>query len=96
MRIKILGKIWEFTFGNPGKDCWGICEYDTPNKKIIIDPTIKGKHKLEIILHELEHAADLSKDEEWVGQVAKDKAQILWKLGYRNINEIHDEQSKNK
>ncbi len=90
----MLGRIWEFKFGNPGKKLWGFCEYDKPNKRIIIDKTLTGKKKLEIIIHELLHAADLHKDESWIEETARDLSHILWRLNYRNLNESNDEKSK--
>lgn len=43
----------------------------------------KPRELLETVIHEALHAADSSKDELWVGQIADDLAALLWRLGYR-------------
>ena len=62
----------------------GYC--DSPkekNKKIVVDSRLKDKKELEIILHEMMHAAQWDLDEEVVAHVSEDFARVLWKLGYR-------------
>ena len=70
----------------------GLC--DPPNKKdklIQIDNTLSGLDKLEIIAHEAWHGLSWSSSEEWVDQSAKDVSSLLWKMGYRQIDELIEE-----
>ena len=85
MQITILGKRWELKItSHLSRDCRGECEPpDSPRKEIRIRKSLKGREFLEITLHEILHAADWSKDEEWIEQVADDISKVLWKLGYR-------------
>jgi len=45
------------------------------------------KRKLENAIHEFTHAADWSKDEEWVHQFGHDLANFVYALGYRCTEE---------
>lgn len=54
---------------------------------MFIRPGLKNRRKLEIILHELLHAADWAKDEEWVTETAEGMSKVLWNLGYRPTKE---------
>lgn len=85
MRVRILGKVWEFAF-DPSihRDYHGFCDRPTtPNKRIRVRSTLRGQEQLATILHEMLHAADWHKDEEWVETVAEDLARALWRMGYR-------------
>jgi hypothetical protein len=67
-----------------GKDKDGCC--DDPRergKEIRIVQSLKNERRLDVIVHEILHAADWHKDEEWVETVASDIARTLWRLGYR-------------
>lgn len=82
MRAKILGKVWEIVF--TPRVHLGDC--DGPhiaNKKIRIAKKLKDEQRLEVIIHELLHAANWHLDEEWVEQAGIDIARVLWRLGYR-------------
>ena len=90
--INIVGKRWGLRFvpipDKKDKKCKGYCE--SPNKKnkeIVIQENLSSKEELDITLHELLHAADWWKDEEWVEQVGTDIANVLWRLGWRKIEE---------
>ena len=86
MRVKILGKTWhlETQSRRMPADHDGFCDApNLPSKTIRIRSGLGEKRQLEVVLHELLHAADWHKDETWVEQVAEDVAAILWKLGYR-------------
>ena len=87
MQISILGKRWRLRWAanlaNRG-DC------DPPNqpgKEIRISTTLRGEEKLEVILHELLHAAGWHIDEAFVECFARDAAKALWRLGYRENNQ---------
>lgn len=90
MRIKLLGKYWNLVRTGkipPGK--WGDCDDPTETGKTIrVHSKLKGKLELEILLHEILHAVDWSKDEDWVENTAHDIAAVFWKLGYRRKGEL--------
>jgi hypothetical protein len=52
---------------------------------IEIDPTLKGKHKLEIILHEALHIQNPAWDETDVIKKSKQMANLAWSERYRQI-----------
>ena len=86
--VNVVGKRWGFRFvpapDKDDKECRGYCESpDKKNKEIVIKEDLPPKEELDTTLHELLHAADWSKDEEWVDQVGTDIAKILWRLGWR-------------
>lgn len=84
MRVTILGKRWGLKFTNLPRDVNGECDGPTePEKEIRIRTGLSEKETLETILHECLHAADWSKDEAWVEDVACDLAAVLRRLGYR-------------
>lgn len=83
MLITVLGKRWRYT--RPllaGAD--GFCDAPTVRGKTIsVDCRLRGERELEIIIHELLHAAAWQLDEQLVSKFAEDTARILTKLGYR-------------
>lgn len=85
MNVTILGKRWTLTHEPlDGRAGHGFCEPpDKPRKRIVINSKLKGEQLLDAEIHELLHAADWYKDEEWVWDVGRDIARVLWKLGYR-------------
>jgi hypothetical protein len=88
MRIKVGGKYWELSFRKMRGDYLGRCDApDTHGKKIRISKDLEKLEELDVILHELLHAADWHKDEEWVEQTASEISHVLWKLGWRKIDE---------
>ena len=86
MHITVRKKRWNLVFKNLTKaDHWGFCEDPgKPGKKIVIDSSISGQKRIEILVHELTHSANWDFAEEAVQETAKDIARILWKLGYRS------------
>jgi hypothetical protein len=83
MKIKILNKVWELIFC-PNLKNRGNC--DSPcsrNKKITIWKGLKGEEELEILIHEMLHAAFWQIDEHYIAEASKDIAKVLWKLGYK-------------
>lgn len=84
MRIRILNKCWQLRFapnlGNRG-DCDGP---STKNKEIRVSTMLRGEERLEVLIHELLHAASWHIDEAFVEQFAHDAARTLWRLGYRD------------
>lgn len=87
-RVKILGKVWSLRFA-PNMANRGDCDPPSqPGKAIRISSTLRGEERLEVLLHELVHAAGWHIDEGFVAQFASDAARALWRLGYRNQSEI--------
>jgi hypothetical protein len=89
--VEILGRRWRLEFSNPGPKADGDCsDPGDTDKRIRVRSSLRGITKLETIIHEVLHAADWHKSEEWVEQVAGDLAKILHKLGYREISNEPD------
>ena len=79
----------------------GLCCYPEPDdleQSITISPNLKGRKRLDVIIHESLHAEfpTLRKrlfskkgadEEEWVNDAATNIAKFLWRLGYRSNNE---------
>ena len=85
MRIRVGNKYWNLLFTELDEETGGECDSpDTNGKQIRIATDLKKQDELEVIIHELLHAADWSKDEEWVEVIADDIARVLWKLGWRD------------
>lgn len=61
---------------------------DEPEKVIYLDPDLRGLEALRTAIHEGWHACDWHRDEEMVDQGSDDVGLFLWRLGYRNINEL--------
>ena len=58
----------------------GSCDPPTkPNKEIKILSSLKGQEKLEVMLHEILHAALWDLDEQAIEETAADAARALWK-----------------
>ncbi len=86
MKIKILNRVWELEFSSRlAKDTDGTCDSpSTPNKKITVRPIKDEKYRLQVLLHEMIHAACWEVfAEEYVDNLSHDFANILWRLGYR-------------
>ena len=86
MHITILGKRWRiewFRWKRGGKAV-GWCDPPTAkNKAIRIAENQSEFEQLDTLIHEMMHAADWHKKEEWISQVGTDIARALWRLGYR-------------
>lgn len=82
MRIKILGKVWNLRFA-PNMANRGDCDPPTqPNKEIRIASSLRREERLEVLVHEMVHAAGWHIDETFVERFAADVARALWRLGY--------------
>jgi len=57
------------------------------NKRVFLRHGLRGKRRLETAIHEFTHAADWSKDEEWVSHFGRDLANFLYTLGVRFTEE---------
>lgn len=83
--VTIRGRRWQilFTVDLP-RNVDGLCDPpDTPRRSIRIRKTLKGERLLEVLLHEIEHAAHWTQAEESVAEIAEEKARILTRLGIR-------------
>lgn len=90
MRIRIQGKAWNLRFAKSKelKRDYGHC--DSPKRKskeIVIRDNLDPKVELDTTIHELLHAADWSKSEEWVDSTANEIATILWRLNWRKVDQ---------
>jgi len=86
MNIVIMGKRFSLEYTNqmPDADTDGLCDSPTTiGKKIKVRRSLEDLRRLEIEIHEMTHAADWYKDEEWIDQFAKDISAALWRIGYR-------------
>lgn len=89
MHVTILGRRYGFRFVPfLGKNVHGKCEKPScPNPMIRIKKGLSEEQTLDAILHEIGHASDWNKTEEWITDFATDAAKILIRLGYRRIQE---------
>jgi hypothetical protein len=84
INVTVLGKRWRFKFTRLAKGTDGECDDPTtPGKEIRIHKALDEKTTLETVVHEVLHAADWHKKEEWVTEVGRDLSRVLWRLGYR-------------
>jgi hypothetical protein len=88
MRITILGKRWALKFvPNLGEDRGNIDGPHKTHKAIRIWQGLKDQERLEVLIHEMMHAAGWHLEEEYVEEFADDLSRILWRLGYRGPND---------
>ena len=81
--VSILGRRYRFRLV-PNLAARGDCDPpDKRGKQIRVWSGTKDQERLEVLIHELLHAANWSLAEEHVAQFAADTAAILWRLGYR-------------
>jgi hypothetical protein len=89
--LTILGKTWQLVYSKRinKKNDRGLCDehasYKTP--KIRIKRDLCGEERLEVLIHEMMHAANWPLDEGFVSNFSIDAARELTKLGYRNVTE---------
>ncbi len=82
MKIRVLGKVWQFDFKSlpfMGKD-WGLCSPPHHKRKWIhVLDSLRGRDALDTISHELLHAAawDVLK-EEFVDTLARDISKVIF------------------
>lgn len=83
MRVKILGRWWQFK-REPIADARGLCDPpNMPGKAITVDSRLTGEEELAVTLHECGHAALWALDEDFIDEWSEDVARMLWRLGYR-------------
>jgi len=87
MQVKLLGKRWRLRFA-PNLFNRGDCDPpDKRRKEIRVDSRLKGEERLEVLIHEMVHAAGWHIDEAFVEEFAQGVARALWRLGYRKGDE---------
>jgi hypothetical protein len=59
----------------------GICTKIKTRYVVSVHPNLPESEVPEVLIHELLHAADWTKDEEWVVEVAQDLARFLKEAG---------------
>jgi hypothetical protein len=59
-----------------------------PNGKIEIDPRLKGRRRLEVLIHEMMHERHPHWTEEHVTAEAEILAKFLWKQGVRTLDTL--------
>ena len=82
MRIKIIYK----KLGR--EQAHGIAESDG---NIYLDPRLKGKKHLEILLHEVLHLLYPNDSELAIIKKSITLTKVLWKEGYRRVDDTNDE-----
>lgn len=84
MKLKMRGKVWGFHRRRLRGKYDGLCDPpDKPGKSITVDVRLRGEEELEVIVHELTHAAHWDMTEEAVESFARDVARVLWRMGYK-------------
>lgn len=91
MQVTILGKRFMLEFCSLPARVDGSCDApDVARKRIRISKKLSGFLLLETLIHEFRHAADWSRDEEFVLAESRDLARMLWRLGYRRLDADED------
>ena len=89
--IYLGGIRWRFRFVRSSEipnDRWADCSHPSdPKRQLRIRQVLKGKIRLETILHEALHAQWPDDTEEKIALSGKELAALLWKCGYRQIEE---------
>lgn len=96
MKIRIGRLLWELVRPQPvvfADTPYGECDDPkTPGKQIRVRADLTDKLELDTLIHEMLHASAWEVlSEEFVTQTAHDVARVLWRLGYRKIDEDPDE-----
>jgi hypothetical protein len=82
-RIKVLGKFWLLR-EVAAKSYRGECDPpDKAAKEIRVKQRMGSEETMEVLIHEMLHAAGWHLDESFVEQFAADAARNLTKCGYR-------------
>ncbi len=88
--VTILGKQWELCWRKRlpsvgrGRICHGECDApDTPGKQIRIRAGLSDAEHLDVLIHEMLHAAAWHIREDLVDQFATDVSAVLVRLGWK-------------
>lgn len=67
-------------------DRWADCSAPTESRREIrIRQTLRGRARLETVIHEALHAQTWQRSEEDVTRAARELAILLWRCGYRKV-----------
>jgi hypothetical protein len=83
-------KPWRIRTGNPGPDAWGIAKNRVGRGEIIIDPELRGKARLEVLLHEVWHACQWDLPEWMIKRFGEVAAEAVHAAGFREIPELSE------
>lgn len=65
------------------RTCRGKCDPpDAKDRTIRVDSRLEGQELMEVLLHEITHAASWPIDEDFIAQFARDAARILTDCGF--------------
>lgn len=85
MRFKLLNRMWTLRFPLLRKNA-GYCAdpHDPDHKRVIeVDDRLRGKECLRVLVHEILHAADFHKDENWCHDVSRVIAKLAFEPDVR-------------
>lgn len=69
-------------------DRWADCSPPSDSKREIrIRQVLRGRARLETVIHEALHAQTWTRSEEDVRRSARELAKLLWRLGYREVQQ---------
>ena len=89
-RSKIAGRVWRIRYEDAktmGKD-WGRCWLPAGRHPLIqIRRALRGYRAMDVLVHEVLHAARPELDEQAVEATATAIARALWKAGYRRMDQ---------
>lgn len=86
MRVKIMGRMWEFCRLSQLRKNYGWCDDPkTKGKRIAVWSRLTGLTELDTTIHECIHAGLPDIKEDTVSEFATDLARVLWRLGYRKV-----------
>ncbi len=93
MKFRLWKEIWTVLFAKSvGKDFVGECNHS--QKTIRVLRSLRGRDRMDTLIHEMLHAVLPDEEELWVNSVASDMSQVLWEYGYRNVKEAKPKSSK--
>lgn len=90
MQVTIRGERWRIRFAKlpDRRDAWALC---SPDRKLItIDPRAPKHRLMELLLHEILHAACFDLSELCVSDYGRDAARILKRFGFSNESDAKD------
>lgn len=92
MIVNILGKHWDLQFCqrlprlSDGRQARGWCDHpDSIGKTIKIRDGMSDFDTLRTLIHECQHGADWTRDEEFIDRFADDLAVILEQCGWKRV-----------
>jgi hypothetical protein len=87
MKFRLFGKTWRLFFVHEvdREGCLG--ETDDERHQCLVLDSLRGRLRLDVIIHEMLHAGNMKAKEKWVEETARTIARTLWDLGYRNLTE---------